>query len=152
MTEEKKKQYLRKNFIKPLSDNFPSYEKEYLKNEGNEGGLEDKDFASYINFEFDLNKLSNIYLEKMNPSIPNIECSQFDKPLEIIDLENNYKNNYAMFNLDEIIFSNKILKPKQGLLKFDNSLQIPIEQNLLRLNKCKKSQSCESAVKFIFLN
>jgi hypothetical protein len=125
MSEEKKKEYLKKNFIQPLSDNLPM-SSEYFSGSNLEQCLVmSENFANYI--QFDLKNITHLSQAKKE------ENNNFGDNMENYD---QFMNNACPveFDFEKIILNNKTEK-KNPNLKCDYNVEYKINNSLLEFGE-----------------
>jgi len=118
MTEEKKKEYLKKNFVQPLSASLP-LSCDYFMNSGIDQCISiNENFANYINF--DLKSITQDYLVKTHTQSQAQNCN---------NIENNNGFNFSQREFD---FELVNLKPNSSLrnplLKLDQKIEFNIQR------------------------
>lgn len=124
MSEEKKKEYLKKNFIQPLSDSLP-ISSEYFSNSNLEQCLVmNENFANYI--QFDLKNITNLSQgkkeERNNLNLPEMENDE------------QFYENVVEFDFEKIVLNNKSEK-KNPNLKCDTNVERKINNSSMEFEE-----------------
>lgn len=116
MTEEKKKDYLKKNFIQPLSDSLPSVD--YLAHPSIEQCINiNENFANYI--QFDLKAISQDVFKQKNDGL-----------LELDDNE----NFNTEFDFEKILLENKQILKRNPNLKMDSKIENELSKDIVEIS------------------
>lgn len=141
MSEEKKKDYLKKNFIQPLTETLP-LTCEYFTNTNLEQCISvNQNFANYI--QFDLKTITDDLLQrKRNSQSQQLKSDSQNQALpdfkEDIMTHNNVFLNPS-FNLKEIALSN--FPAKNITLKQEEKAELDIERFCIKIDELSKDES-----------
>jgi hypothetical protein len=153
MSEDKKKEYLKLNFIQPLSDNLP-LSSEYFNNSGVEQCFSlNENFANYI--QFDLKSITEDFIQKINSqhsqklhASGNKDINGGDPILEVCEIQE-----MSHFPQKEFNFGNINLRSgcvKNLLLKFDVKIEFNIEKFCKKIDElCNRDNNLQDAVRYI---
>lgn len=146
MTEEAKKEYLRKNFIQPLKDNLPlNSEMFQMDHDSNNEPMDS--FANYI--QFDLKALAADLITARIESQDNDKINDMND-LEVmpVHMEDNILNNDMQFNLAQM----PNLISRNSALRCDiNKIDINIDEYCNRVGNLSNSEGLtEDTVYIIF--
>jgi hypothetical protein len=141
MTEEMKKEYLKKNFVKPLSESLP-LSCDYFNNQNIEQCISiNENFANYINF--DLKSITQDYINKKQTQ----SQTQHSKSFEM-----NYDWNFSHseFNFELIDMKQQM---KNSFFKMDPKIEFNIASYFDEIdnNYASSSSDFKNAVRF-YLN
>lgn len=145
MSEDKKKEYLKKNFIIPLSQSFPA--NDYFMNSNIGENLSNENFANYI--KFDLKNIAEDFLIKSinnNNNDIQIENQPYEdiksEPFQLLD---------PIFkeNLNNIIFSSHKKTKGNPHLKIDEIIELNnFNENLFKIQRISTKTSLQILDKF----
>jgi hypothetical protein len=133
MSGEEKKEYLKKNFIQPLTDTIPLSSKFFTQSNLEQCFQNNESFANYI--QFDIQAIAEDFLNK-NPSSRNPTQNKNDENIlngdQLLMTENNIRNNVSQtnFDLNDIVLVDINSKSKNPNLTYDNKISFDVEHYL----------------------
>ena len=140
MTDEKKKEYLKKNFVQPLSESLP-LSCDYFMNSSIDQCISiNENFANYINF--DLKSITQDYLVKNNTQSQTQNSNN-------IEINNGFNFSQREFDFELVnIKSSSLLR--NPLLKADQKIEFNIQRYCEEVDQIQmKEVTFKNAVKLL---
>ncbi len=141
MTEEKKKEYLKKNFVQPLTESLP-LSCDYFMNSNIEQCISiNENFANYINF--DLKSITQDYIVKKQTQSQSQLSNNFDV---------NNALNFSERELDFELIDLKPISSRNPLLKVDPKIEFNIQRFCEEIEESSsKNINFKDEVKFLLI-